>query len=149
VAPERLIFAPRAPLVAEHLARLRQADLFLDTLPYNAHTTAADALWVGVPVVTRIGSTFAGRVAASLLRAVGLPELVTESVPDHEALALKIAREPELLASLKARLAQNRGTFPLFDTARFTRSVEAAYTAMWQRHKRGEPPAHFAVTADE
>ncbi len=149
VAPERLIFAPRAPLVAEHLARLRQADLFLDTLPYNAHTTAADALWVGVPVVTRIGSTFAGRVAASLLRAVGLPELVTELVQDYEALALKIAREPELLASFKAKLAQNCGTFPLFNTARFARNVEAAYTAMWQRHKRGEPPTHFAVKVDE
>jgi protein O-GlcNAc transferase len=146
IAPERLVFAPQARRIEDHLARQRQADLFLDTLPYNAHTTAADALWVGVPVLTCLGSTFAGRVAASLVRAVGLPELVTESLADYEALALKLAHEPELLASLKARLAQNRATFPLFDTARFTRNIEAAYHTMCERSARGEPPAHFAVT---
>jgi len=145
VAPARLIFAPSVPDAADHLARQRQADLFLDTLHYNAHTTASDALWTGVPVVTCIGSTFAGRVAASLLRAIGLSELVTQSLPDYETLALRVARDPELLASLKARLANNRSSFPLFDTARFTRNVEAAYVTMRERLRRGERPASFAV----
>ena len=112
VAPERLVFAPSVPQVADHLARQRQADLFLDTVNYNAHTTASDALWAGIPVLTCIGSTFAGRVAASLLRAIGLPELVTESLADYEALALKLAREPALLGALKAKLARNRESFP-------------------------------------
>ncbi len=145
VAPDRLVFAPSVPNVADHLARQRQADLFLDTLRYNAHTTASDALWAGVPVLTRLGSTFAGRVAGSLVRAVGLPELITESLADYEALALKLAREPELIGTIKAKLARNRGSFPLFDTARFTRNIEAAYTAMWQRAQRAEPPQSFAV----
>ena len=100
VAAQRLIFAPRMPDVADHLARQRQADLFLDTLPYNAHTTACDALWAGVPVVTCLGTTFVGRVAASLLKAVGLDELITRSLEDYEALALKLARDPAYLASL-------------------------------------------------
>jgi protein O-GlcNAc transferase len=147
VAPDRLVFAPNVAHVDDHLARHRQADLFLDTLHYNAHTTASDSLWTGVPVITCLGTTYAGRVAASLLRAVGLPDLVTRSLPEYEALALKIAREPALLASLKAKLADNRGKFPLFNTARFTRNVEAAYTAMWERIQRGEPPAHLAVKA--
>jgi protein O-GlcNAc transferase len=144
VAPQRLVFAPRVS-PAEHLARHRGADLFLDTLPYNAHTTASDTLWAGLPIVTCLGPTFAGRVAASLLKAVGVAELITTSLEDYEALALKIARDPSLLRSLKAKLARNRGTYPLFDTARFTRNIEAAYTTMWQRHRQGEPPAHFAV----
>jgi len=147
VAPERLVFAPPVPLIAEHLARHRQADLFLDTLPYNGHTTAADALWAGLPVVTCLGSAFAGRVAASLLQAVGLSELITASLEDYEALALKLARDPVLLASLKAKLARNRGTYPLFDTERFTRNLEAAYTTMWRRYQNAEPPASFAVKA--
>jgi protein O-GlcNAc transferase len=145
VAAERLIFAPSVPDIADHLARQRRADLFLDTLLYNAHTTASDALWAGVPVVTCLGATFAGRVAASLVRAVGLPELVTESLADYEALALKLAREPELLAATKAKLAENRKSFPLFDTQRFTHDMEAAYIQMWQRAQRGEPPENFAV----
>jgi len=144
VDPTRLVFASRLG-PADHLARHRQADLFLDTLPYNAHTTASDALWAGLPVLTCLGSTFAGRVAASLLDAVGLSELVTTSLADYEALALKIAREPALCASLKATLARNRETFPLFDTKRFTRKIEAAYTTMWERCRRGEPPQSFAV----
>jgi predicted O-linked N-acetylglucosamine transferase (SPINDLY family) len=148
VAPERLIFAPSLPDVADHLARQRHADLFLDTLYYNAHTTAADALWVGVPVLTCLGGTFAGRVAASLVRAVGLPELVTQSLADYEALALKLAREPALLAATKAKLVENRRSFPLFDTRRFTRDLEAAYTVMWQRALRGEPAENFAVPSD-
>jgi len=144
VAPKRLVFAPRLPN-AEHLARHRQADLLLDTLPYNAHTTACDALWTGVPVLTCLGSTFAGRVAASLLKAVGLPELVTTSLADYEALALKIASEPALCAWLQQKLALNRDVFPLFDTKRFTRHTEAAYTAMWQRYQRGESPHNLTV----
>jgi protein O-GlcNAc transferase len=144
VAPDRLVFASRRPL-ADHMARHRQADLFLDTLPYNAHTTASDALWAGVPVLTCLGSTFAGRVAASLLNAVGLPELVTTSLADYEALALQIASDPALCGALKQKLGRNRQVFPLFDTARFTRHIEAAYTTMWQRYQAGEPPQSFAV----
>jgi predicted O-linked N-acetylglucosamine transferase (SPINDLY family) len=145
VSAQRLIFAPRMPEIADHLARQRQADLFLDTLPYNAHSTASDALWAGIPVLTCLGTAFVGRVAASLLRAVGLAELVTETLPDYEALALKIAREPEFHAGLKSKLARNRESFPLFDTKRFTRNIEAAYITMWQRSQRGEPPQNFAV----
>jgi predicted O-linked N-acetylglucosamine transferase (SPINDLY family) len=148
VAPERLIFAPSVPDIADHLARQRQADLFLDTLLYNAHTTASDALWAGVPVLTCLGGTFAGRVAASLVRAVGLPELVTQSLADYEALALKFAREPEFLAATKAKLVENRKTFPLFDTQRFTHDMEAAYMTMRQRAQRGHPPESFAVLRD-
>jgi predicted O-linked N-acetylglucosamine transferase (SPINDLY family) len=114
-------------------------------LPYNAHATASDALWAGLPVLTCLGATFAGRVAASLDRAVGLPELVTDSLKDYEALALKLAHDPALLAALKAKLANNRATYPLFDTKRFTRNIEAAYATMWQRYQRGEPPESFAV----
>jgi len=141
----RLIFAPRLERKEDYLARLRQADLFLDTLPYNAHATASDALWAGVPVLTRSGATFAGRVAASLLRAVGLPELITPSAQDYEALALKLAREPALLAEIKDKLARNRDTCPLFDTARYARHLEAAYTTMWEIQQRGKPPKSFAV----
>lgn len=144
VAPERLIFAPRAA-AADYLARHCQADLVLDTLPYNAHTTACDALWAGVPVLTCIGSTFAGRVAASILKAAGLPELITTSPADYEALALKIAREAEFRAALERKLAANRETCPLFDTRRFTRHIETAYTTMWRRHGGGGLPESFAV----
>ncbi len=147
VAPDRLVFAPRMKL-EDHLARHRRADLFLDTLPYNAHTTASDALWAGLPLVTCLGSTFAGRVAASLLDAVGLPELIARSLEDYEALALALANDRTRLASLKSRLAQNRETFPLFDTDRFRRHIENAYATMWQRHQRGEPPAGFAVAPE-
>jgi predicted O-linked N-acetylglucosamine transferase (SPINDLY family) len=146
VAPERLVFAPNIE-VAEHLARQRQADLFLDTLPYNAHTTASDALWAGVPVLTCAGSTFAGRVAASLLNAIGLPELVTGSLAAYERKALELAADPHLLGAMRGRLAQNRTTHPLFDTDRFRRHLEAAYVAMHERAQRGEPPAGFAVPA--
>ena len=145
VAPERLIFAPRAPLAADHLARQRQADLFLDTLPYNAHTTATEALWVGLPVLTCLGSTFAGRVAGGVNRAVGMPELVTTSLAEYEALALKIATDPALCAELKQKLARNRQTHPLFDTARFTRHLEEAYTTMVDILRRGESPRGFSV----
>jgi protein O-GlcNAc transferase len=144
VAAQRLVFAARANL-ADHLARHRLADLFLDTLPYNAHTTASDALWAGLPVLTCLGTTFAGRVAASLLKAVGLAELVTHSLDEYEALALKLARDPTYLASVKDRLLRNRTTYPLFDTKRCARHLEAAYATMFERHRRGELPQDFAV----
>ena len=140
VAPERLVFAPPVLLHADHLARYRQADLFLDTLPYNAHTTAGDVLWAGVPVVTCLGASFAGRIAASVVTSVGLGELVTHSLEEYEALALRLANDPAYLASIKAKLARNRLTFPLFDAKRSTRQMEAAYTAVWQRYQRGEIP---------
>jgi predicted O-linked N-acetylglucosamine transferase (SPINDLY family) len=145
VAPERLVFAPSVAHVADHLARQRQADLFLDTIYYNAHTTTADALWAGLPVATCFGSTFAGRVAASLLKAVGLPELITTSLADYEDLALRLARDPSLLAATKAKLARNRLSYPLFDTKRFTRHMEAAYATMVDTYRRGESPRSFSV----
>jgi protein O-GlcNAc transferase len=129
IDPARLIFADNADLDV-HLARHRLADLFLDTLPYNAHATAADALWAGLPVLTCRGEAFAGRVAASLLNAVGLPELVTENLADYEALALALAREPARLQALKDRLAHNLPTAPLFDADRFRRAIEDAYVRM-------------------
>jgi protein O-GlcNAc transferase len=146
VAPERLVFAKRCR-PADHLARQRLADLFLDTLPYNAHTTCSDALWVGVPVLTALGRGFAGRVAGSLLFAIGLPELVTNTLEEYEAMALKLARDPGALAALREKLALHRNTYPLFDTVRFTRHLEAAYVSMWERYQRGEPPRAFAVDA--
>ncbi len=147
VSSDRLVFA-RLAAIEHHLARHRLADMFLDTLPCNAHTTASDALWAGLPVLTCLGHTFAGRVAGSIVRAVGLPELATESMADYEAMALKLAREPQFLAAIKARLAANRLTYPLFDTARFTRHLEAAYTVMWERHQRGDVPESFSVPAE-
>lgn len=146
VASERIIFAPVIKL-PEHLARLQLADLFLDTLPHNAHTTASDALWCRVPVVTRLGTTFAGRVAASLLHAIGLGDLVTRSLEEYEGLALLLANDPERLADIRVRLAANRDMTPLFDTAGYTRGLESAYLTMWERHLKGEPPASFAVEA--
>jgi protein O-GlcNAc transferase len=146
IDPGRLIFAAPCEQTI-HLARHRHADLILDTLPYNAHTTASDALWVGVPLVTCTGSTFAGRVAASLLHAIGLPELVTSNLEDYEALALKLAKDPALLKSVVGKLSQNRLTHPLFDTARFARHIESAYESMVERWQRGEPSAGFSVEA--
>jgi predicted O-linked N-acetylglucosamine transferase (SPINDLY family) len=140
----RLVFAPRVGH-GEHLARHRLADLFLDTLPYGAHTTASDALWSGTPVLTVLGSTFAGRVAASLLNAVGLPELVSPTLEEHFVLALKLARDKSALAALRAKLAHNRETYPLFDTARFTRNFETALLGMHERQRSGAPPEHFSV----
>jgi len=145
IEPERLVFAPKLAL-AEHLTRHRLADLFLDTLPYNAHTTASDALWAGLPLLTCAGNTFAGRVAGSLLRAIGLDELVTTALEEYEALALRLAREPERLARLRARLERNRRTHPLFDTARFTRNLEAAYRRIWETWRAGRPPAAFSLS---
>ena len=143
VNPNRLIFAPRLASSAEHLARHRLADLFLDTLPYNAHTTASDALLAGLPVITRIGETFAGRVAASLLTAIDLPELVTQTQDEYEKLAIELATDPAKLAHIKNRLAENRLTSPLFNTQLFTRHLERAYEAMHQRYMSGSPPDHI------
>ncbi|HEY1877256.1 MAG TPA: tetratricopeptide repeat protein [Rhizomicrobium sp.] len=134
----RLVFAPRAA-PALHLARHRLADLFLDTLPYGAHTTASDALWTGLPLLTCLGAQFDGRVAASLLRTIGLPELVTASLEDYQALALALARNPEQLAALRARLAANRLSSPLYDVERFARDIETAFLHMIEiSRKRGE-----------
>ena len=144
IAAERLIFAPDLP-TAEHLARLRLADLSLDSLPYNAHTTASDALWAGVPLVTAKGTTFPGRVAASVLLAAGLPELVTENAADFEDLAIRLANDPAALKLLREALARNKKSCALFDTDRFRRNIEAAYQEMWDAWLAGEKPKSFAV----
>ncbi len=148
IHPNRLVFAPKVAL-ADHLARHRLADLVLDTLPYNAHTTTSDALWTGVPVVTCMGSTFPGRVAASLLHAVGLPELVTASLDQYEALVVALATDRDRLQAIRRSLAANRLTHPLFDTDRFRRHLEAAYTTMWDMRQRGESPRSFSVPPAE
>ena len=141
VAPERILYAPHLP-PEKHLARLGLADLFLDGLPYNAHTTGSDALWAGVPLITLAGSAFPGRVAASLLAAAGLPELVTQSRDAFEALAVQLASEPERLAAVKKRLTRD---CPLFDTDLFRRRIEAAYLRMWEACQAGQKPQGFAV----
>jgi len=141
---ERLIFAGRIPL-PEHLARHKLADLCLDTVPCNAHTTASDALWAGVPVLTYAGETFAGRVAASLSRAVGLPELVTTTLDDYQQMAVELATSHERLKIIKTELAKNRLRAPLFDTALYTKHIEAAYAAMYERYQAGLPPDHVVV----
>jgi len=144
IDPQRLVFASKRPL-DQHLARQRLADLFLDTLPINAHTTASDALWVGLPIVTCRGDAFASRVAASLLRAVGLPELIVDDLPAYQALALRLARDPAALAALKARLAMARDAAPLFDAARTCRLLESAYLTMHERQQQGLAPEGFDV----
>jgi predicted O-linked N-acetylglucosamine transferase (SPINDLY family) len=144
VAPERLVFARRLP-TAEHLARHRCADLFLDTLPYGAHTTASDALWTCLPVVTCLGETFAGRVGASLLHAIGLPELVTATPTAYEHLAIALARDPQRLTAIRAKLAIHRLRTPLYDTEQFTRDIEAAYAAMVERQRAGLAPDHICL----
>ena len=148
VAAERLIFAARAPNDA-HLARHRLADLFLDTLPCNAHTTASDALWSGVPIVTCAGRSFPARVAGSLLGAVGLKELVTHSLEEYEALALALARDRDRLRSLRTHLSHERERLPLFDTPRFCRHLEQAYRQMWRTQREGKPAATFHVSRIE
>jgi len=149
VAADRLVFADRVARHEDHLARLRLADLFLDTSPYNAHATACDALWVGLPVVTCQGATFAGRVASSLLHAIGLDELVTTQLAEYEALAIKIATTPAWLGTLREKLAAHRSTHALFDTEQFRRHLETALITMHERHQRGEPAANFAVPGRE
>jgi len=144
VSPKRLIFAKRLPYDG-YLAQYRLADLFLDTLPFNGGTTANDALWAGLPVMTCSGETFASRMAGSLLHAVGLPDLVTHSLTDYEALALRLANNPVQLLEIKQRLAHNRLTKPLFDTAQFCGNLEKAFVTMWERTQRGLAPSSFAV----
>ena len=144
IDPSRLIFAERMPL-PEHLARHRVADLFLDAFPCNAHTTASDALWAGLPVLTLMGQSFASRVAASLLNAIGLPELITTTIQDYEALAIELAKNPEKLKALKEKLAHQRLTTPLFDTPQFTKDLEQAYLQMVQRFQADLPPEHIFV----
>jgi predicted O-linked N-acetylglucosamine transferase (SPINDLY family) len=141
---ERLVFAPRIS-PPDHLARHRCADLFLDTLPYNAHTTASEALWAGLPVLTQIGETFAGRVAASLLTAIGLPELITSTAKAYEDLAIELATTSEKLMTIKCKLAKNRLAAPLFNTQAFTRYIERAYVAIYERYQRNLPPEHIYV----
>jgi len=145
VDPARLIFAPRMPQFEDHLARHRLAGLFLDTLPYNAHTTASDALRAGLPVVTCRGQSLAGRVATSLLDAVGFADLVTSNLADYEALALRLATDAAMLAGFKARLDRNLQNCALFDADRFRRHIEAAFATMWDIQQRGERPRSFAV----
>lgn len=146
VAPERLVFAPRIA-VERHLARHRLADLFLDTYYYNAHTTASDALWAGLPVLTCPGDSFAARVGKSLLHAVGLPELAVADLAAYTETAVRLARNPDELRALKERLAANRQRCPLFDTDRFARDLEKAYLAMWEVHRAGEAPKPIIVPA--
>ena len=140
----RLVFGRRLP-AEEYLARYRAADLALDTFPYNAGTTASDALWAGVPLVTLAGESVAGRVAASVLNAVGLPELVTTVREDYEALAVRLGTDPAQLAAIRRKLDRNRLTTPLFDSARFARSLETAFARMYERHHAGQRPEHIEV----
>src|SRR5262249_43228287 len=144
VAAERIVFATRVP-APEYRARCRLADLFLDTLPYNGHGTTGDMLWCGVPVLTCEGTAFPGRVAASLLRAVGLPELIAADLAQYEAKALELARDRPRLAALREKLARSRDSSALFDTARFRRHIESAYATMWEIAERGEAARTFAV----
>ena len=146
VTAQRLVFAERRP-ISEHLARHRAADLFLDTLPCNAHTTASDALWVGLPVLTCMGEAFASRVAASQLNAIDLPELITTTQEQYEALAVELATHPTRLRGIKNKLARNRLTTPLFDTPLITKHIEDAYTQMYERNLAGLPPQHIYVAA--
>jgi predicted O-linked N-acetylglucosamine transferase (SPINDLY family) len=145
VASARLVFAHYVSSGAAHLARLCLADLFLDTRPYNAHSSASDALWAGVPVLTQPGDTFAGRVGASLLNACGLPELVADSASSYEGIALRLAGDEAAREALKAKLERNRTACALFDTARFTRHLEAAYVTMYEHHQCGGEPQPFRV----
>jgi predicted O-linked N-acetylglucosamine transferase (SPINDLY family) len=147
VDPERLVFAPLVPDLAAHLARQRLADLFLDTSPYNAHSTTCDALWVGLPVLTCAGRSFASRVAASALTAIGLPELVTHSLPEYEQRGIELAADPERLRPLRLHLERARRSSTLFDTAGYARDLESAFATVHQRRLRGEPPAAFDVAA--
>jgi predicted O-linked N-acetylglucosamine transferase (SPINDLY family) len=144
VDSSRLVFAKRMPL-AEHLARHRIANVFLDAFPCNAHTTASDALWTGLPVLTLMGQSFASRVAASLLTAIGLPELITTSPQAYEALAIELAKNPEKLTSIKVKLAKNRLTTPLFNTPQFTKDLEQAYVQMYERYQADLAPESIDV----
>jgi predicted O-linked N-acetylglucosamine transferase (SPINDLY family) len=144
LAPDRIIFAPLVP-PREHRARVAHADLALDCFPYGSHTTASDALWAGVPLIALMGETFASRVSASILTAAGLPELITRSLDDYERLALRLAKDRVELAGLKAGLTARHRAGMTFNTERFTRNLEKAFAAMWERHQRGLGPGHITV----
>jgi predicted O-linked N-acetylglucosamine transferase (SPINDLY family) len=144
IQPNRLIFAERVPM-PEYLARYRVADLFLDTHPYNAHTTTSDALRMGLPVLTYMGNSFASRVAASLLNAVNLPELITTTQEHYESLAIELATNPEKLKIIKDKLVDNLATAPLYDTQLFARHLESAYLSMYDRYQNGLDPEHIYV----
>ena len=146
VSGDRIVFAPRMPL-PDHLARHRVADLFVDTFHFNAHTTASVALWAGLPVLTCRGETFVSRIGASVLTAIGLPELVTGSIPEYETLAIELATRPDKLDAIRRKLGEHRLTYPLFDTPRFARNLENAYTQMWMRARDGLAPADILVPA--
>ena len=146
IDPARLVFAERTRF-DQYLARYTLADLFLDTLPYNALATASDALWAGLPVLTCTGQTYVGRGATSIVRAAGLPELATSTLAEYEALALRLVTRPAELVALRLRLQQNRAACPLHDTPAYTRHLEAAYTRMAQRWQSGQPPQSFDVPA--
>jgi protein O-GlcNAc transferase len=141
----RLVFAQRLDSMGDHLARLSLADLFLDTYPFNAHTTAIDALKAGLPVLTLKGESFASRVASSLLEAIGLPELVTTNQEAYEAMAIELATHPEKITDLRLRLSQNRNSSPLFDTPLFTKHLESAYTEMYKRYQAGLQPEQISI----
>jgi len=143
---DRLLFSPRVTREI-YFDQHKFANLFLDTLPYNAGTTASDALWMGTPLVTLAGESFAGRMATSLLHAIGLPELVTHNTQEYESLAIELANNPVKLSSLKARLAENRATCPLFNTALFTQHIESAYQAAYNRYHEGLAPDHIYVSS--
>jgi predicted O-linked N-acetylglucosamine transferase (SPINDLY family) len=145
IDPARLVFGTPLSL-PDWLARHRVADLFLDTLPYNAGTTASDALWAGLPVLTCIGSTFTGRMAASLLKSIGLTELIASTFAQYENLAVDLAQSPERLANIKKKLAHNRLTMPLFDQKRFTKNIERAYASIYERYRADLPPDHIRVS---
>jgi len=144
ISGNRLIFAKRIDQ-QDHLSRHRMADLFLDTLPYGAHTTASDALWCGLPVITMEGNSFPGRVAGSLLNAVGLPELITQSLEEYESLAVRLASDPEELLKIKNKLATNRLNMPLFNTDLFRRNIESAYIKAYERYQNNLSPEHLLI----
>ncbi len=145
VSPDRIIFAPRVTEMEGHLARLKCADLFLDTFPYNAHTSAIDALWAGVPLITRMGGTFASRMAGSLVKSIGLGDLIVRDIEEYEALAVDLANNPAKLSAIRQRLSQNRLSHPLFNSQLYLRSYEQALSIMHERHYEGLPPVHFKV----
>jgi predicted O-linked N-acetylglucosamine transferase (SPINDLY family) len=147
VAADRLVFAPFVT-PAQHLARHRLANLFLDTQFYNAHTTMSDALWTGLPAVTCPGRTFASRVGGSLLHAIGLPDLIAPNLEEYEKLALKLAQDPALLNGFRERLAANRLKAPLFDSQSYARHIESAYVHMFDQFMTASPPASFRVEPD-
>jgi len=144
IKSERLIFSELIPK-HEHLGRLRLADLALDTRIVNGHTTTSDALWAGVPVITLQGGHFASRVSSSLLSAIGLPGLMTQSLEEYEALAVRLAQKPAELEEIRQRLVKNRLVAPLFDTPRFVKNLETAYKEMWQIFSAGEVPRQIHV----